>query len=317
MSDPLAGFSLGGCLVDPNQPAMPIVEGQAGNLPERVDLRQFCSPVENQENTNSCVANAVVSALEMHQIKAGQPLTDMSRLFVYYNSRVVGNMQNQDKGTFVHHAMAALLAHGCCEAKFWPFQKSMVNAKPSQACYVNASFNQAVQFARTSHGQQALTVLAEGLPIVFAMMAPIQYYAIANETGVMPKPDQVQVPPVPTAHAMLMVGYDLTDRTYLVRNSFGTAFGENGYCRIPFETMDVWGMPTQYWTIGAIAQANSLTVTGPSMSSAAEGLGVSVSASVSEPEAGNLDQLRSDIRSRMSSDLETSKRDFRSRLRGK
>jgi C1A family cysteine protease len=317
MSDPLAGISLSGCLVDPNVPLMPTVEVQAGNLPERVDLRQFCSPVEHQENTNSCVANAVVSALEMHQIKAGQPLKDMSRLFVYYNSRAVSNTQNKDGGTAVHHAMAAVLAHGCCEENLWPFQKAMINTKPSQACYVNASFNQAIQFARTPHGQQALGVLAEGLPIVFGMMAPIQYYAVANETGVMPKPGDIQVPPIPTAHAMLIVGYDLADRTYLVRNSFGTSFGENGYCRIPFETLDVWGAPSQYWTIGAISQANSLTVTGPSMSSAAEGLGVSVSASVSEPEAGGLDQLRSDIRSRMSSDLETSKRDFRSRLRGK
>ena len=296
---------------------MPTVSVDTTNLPERVDLRQFCSPVENQENTLTCVANAVVSALEMHQIKAGQPLTDMSRLFVYYNARALSNSQNVDGGTFVQHAMAAVLAHGCCEARLWPFQKPMINTKPSQACYVDASFNQAVQFARAPHGQGALGVLAQGLPVVFSMMAPIQYYKVAHETGTMPKPDQIQTPPIPTGHAMMMVGYDLPDRTYLVRNSFGTAFAENGYCRIPFETLDVWGLPSEYWTIGAIAQASALTVSGPSMVDAAQGMGASVSAAVSEPEAGGLDKLRTDIRSRLSSDLETSKRDFRSRLKGK
>lgn len=317
MSDPLAGFSLNGSLFDPNTPPMPTVAVETSNLPERVDLRQFCSPVENQENTKTCVANAVVSALEMHQIKSGQPLTDLSRLFVYYNARAIANTQNVDGGTFVQHAMAAVLAHGCCEARLWPFQKAMINTKPSKACYLDASFNQAVQFARTPHGQAALGVLAEGLPVVFSLMAPLQYYVIANETGVMPKPDQMQVAPIPTGHSMLMVGYDLSDRTYLVRNSFGTAFGENGYCRIPFETLDVWGMPSEYWTIGAISQASALTITGPSMADATAGMGLSVSASVSEPEAGGLDKLRTDLRSRLSSDLETSKRDFRSRLRGK
>lgn len=315
MPEPLSNFALNGSLIEPNPAPAPTLEVTPGSLPERVDLRQFCSPVENQGKTRSCVANAVVSALELHQIKAGMPLTDMSRLFVYYNSRALAGRQNVDGGTFVQHAMASLLALGCCEEKLWPFNPAMINTKPTQACYMNASSNQALQFARSPHGQGALSVLAEGLPLVFSLFAPVPYYVVAAKTGTMPRPDQIQTPPVPVGHAMLIVGYDLADRTYLVRNSFGTDFGENGYCRIPFETLDVWGAPTEYWTIGAIEKTAGFKLTGPSMTDTLADLGAT--GSDDENPASGLDKMRSDLRSRMSSDLETSKRDFRSRLRGK
>ncbi|MEM9570744.1 MAG: C1 family peptidase [Pseudomonadota bacterium] len=317
MSDTWSNFSLEGCLVGEGSQAAPALEVKAGGVPERVDLRQFCSPVENQGRTNSCVANAVVGALELHQVKAGMPLTDLSRLFLYYNARELFNLQHMDKGTRVQHAMAALLAHGCCEARLWPFQPTNVNTQPTQNCYANAAHHEAIQFARAPHGDAALSVLAEGVPIAFTMFAPVDYYVVAAQSGTMPRPDQIRAQPVPAGHAMLIVGYDLADRTYLVRNSFGTQFAENGYFKLPFETLDVWGDNREFWAIGAIEQAAAFKLTGPSMADVASGLGVSVTASVSKPEAGSVDKLRSDLRSRLSSDLETSKRDFRNRLRGK
>ena len=293
------------------------LRSQPGGVPERVDLRQFCSPVEHQGRTNSCVANAVVGALELHQVKAGMAITDLSRLFVYYNARVVSGRQHIDGGTLVHHTMAALLAHGCCEARLWPFQPTNINLAPTQNCYANAKHHEAIQFARAPHGDAALSVLAEGVPIVFGMFAPIEYYVAAAQSGTMPRPDQIQARPQPNGHAMLIVGYDLADRTYLVRNSFGTEFAENGYFKLPFETLDVWGSPEEFWAIGGIEQAAAFNLTGPSMVDMAGGLGVSLTTSVSESESGGVDKLRSDLRSRLSSDLETSKRDFRNRLRGK
>lgn len=317
MTDVWSNFSLQGYLTEETPLAAPSMEVKAGGVPERVDLRQFCSAVEHQGRTNSCVANAVVGALEMHQIKAGMAVTDLSRMFVYYNARVIAGRQHMDGGTLVHHAMAALLAHGCCEARLWPFQLSNLTVAPTQNCYANAKHHEAIQFARAPHGDAALSVLAEGVPIVFGMFAPIEYYVAAAQTGTMPRPDQIQTPPQPHGHAMLIVGYDLADRTYLVRNSFGPEFAENGYFKLPFETLDVWGSPEEFWAIGGIEQAAAFNLSGPSMVDMAGSLGMSLTASVSEPEAGGMNKLRSDLRSRLSSDLETSKRDFRNRLRGK
>jgi C1A family cysteine protease len=58
-------------------------------LPIAVDLRPHMSPVENQGHVGSCTANAIVGALEYLMLRNGLPLTDISRLWVYYHERKV------------------------------------------------------------------------------------------------------------------------------------------------------------------------------------------------------------------------------------
>lgn len=313
MSNSWNNYSLGGCLFEAAPKPAPLLSAPSVALPERIDLRIHCPPVEDQLTTNSCVANAVIGALELHQKKAGLPLTDLSRLFVYYNARSLSDTEGQDTGSFIHHGMAAILAYGACEARLWPFEKAMVTTKPPANCYENAAQYEAVQYARTPRGVPALTALAQGLPVVFGMFAPGEYYQVASQTGVMPKPDQVVTNQPPSGHAMLIVGYDQLDKTYLVRNSWSEKWADQGYFRIPFETMDAWARPEDFWTIGAIEQAEGFKLTGPSMIDAMKGVGVAPE--VIEAGGSRLDRLRSDLRSRLSSDLETAKRDFRNRLR--
>ena len=313
MSDTWSNYSLKGCLFEAAPKPAPILSAPSVSLPERIDLRMHCPPVEDQLSTQSCVANAVIGALELHQKKAGLPLTDLSRLFVYYNARALSDAEGQDVGSYIHHGMAAVLAYGACEARMWPFETAMVTTKPPENCYQNASQYEAVQYARTPRGVPALTTLAQGLPVVFGIYAPYDYYEVAAQTGAMPKPDQVNPTRPPSGHAMLIVGYDMLDKTYLVRNSWSSKWADQGYCRIPFETMDAWAKPEDFWTIGAIEQAEGFKLTGPSMIDSLKGVGVS--ADVIQASGNRLDRLRSDLRSRLSSDLETAKRDFRSRLR--
>ncbi|MHA7901479.1 MAG: C1 family peptidase [Henriciella sp.] len=314
MSDTWSNYSLNGCLFEDTPQPAPTLNASSAELPQLIDLRRFCPPVEDQLKTNSCVANAVVGALEFHQIKARLNLTDISRLFVYYNARSLSESEHQDTGSFIHHGMAAILAYGGCEARLWPFEQAMVTAKPTAACYQNASQYEAVQYARTPRGVPALTALAQGLPVVFGMYAPHEYYQAAAQTGVMPKPDQVVTQSPPSGHAMLIVGYDLSDKTYLVRNSWGAGWADQGYCKIPFETMEVWARPEDFWTIGAIEQATGFERSGPSMIEAMKSIGVE--APLVEALGKKVGIMRSDIRSRLSSNLDAAKRDFRSRIRG-
>lgn len=313
MSNKWNDYSLGGCLFESVPKPAPVLSAPTVTLPERIDLRIHCPPVEDQLTTNSCVANAVIGALELHQKKAGLPLTDLSRLYVYYNARALSDTEMQDTGSYIHHGMAAVLAHGACEARMWPFDKSSVTTKPPANCYQNAAKYEAVQYARTPRGVPALTALAQGLPVVFGIFAPGDYYQVAAQTGFMPKPDQVTPTQPPSGHAMLIVGYDLADKTYLVRNSWSANWADQGYFRIPFETMDAWAKPEDFWTIGAIEQAEGFKLTGPSMIDALSGVGVTPD--MLEVGGNKVDRLRSDLRSRLSSDLETAKRDFKSRLR--
>ena len=70
-------------------------------LPDKVDLRSKCSPVENQGSLGSCTANALAGALEFIELQKGAIFVDLSRLFLYYNERVIEGTVKEDSGAFL------------------------------------------------------------------------------------------------------------------------------------------------------------------------------------------------------------------------
>jgi len=313
MSDSWNGRPLNGCLFEATPSAAPGLSfaAPAGDLPRMVDLRGHCTPVEDQGQTNSCVANAIVGALELHQRKAGLPLTDLSRLFLYYNARSLAKNEDQDGGSFIHHGMAAVLAFGCCEERMWPFEAAMVRERPTDACFQNAAKYEAVQFARTRCGETAMGVLAQGLPIAFGIVLPGECYQVAAQSGIIPDPQTLPAQSAPSGHAMLIVGYDLAEKLYIVRNSWGPGYGKDGYIHIPFAVMERHAHPDQFWTIGAIEQSPVLAMFGPSVQETVQ-RAVQV---VQTPDA--LDNLRGQLRQDLNSRLDEARKGFADRLRGK
>jgi C1A family cysteine protease len=303
-------YRTNGCLFEKTPSPAPTLKAPTDNLPQHVDLRAVCPQIEDQGQTGSCVANAIVGALEVHQRKARLPVTDLSRLFLYYNARALDKKEHEDCGSFIHKGMAALMAFGVCEERMWPYLEPMFSTRPTEAAYQNATHYEAVQFARTPRGKSALAALAQGLPVAFGMSVPGNCYHAAGETGVMPMPEELPDPGQPSGHAMLLVGYDLGKESYLVRNSWGERWGENGYCWISFRIMDAWSQPDHFWAIGAIEQAPGFSLMGPSIAESVE----NVTSKVQGPSP--LDMLRGQLRERLNTKLDAARADFRNRLRG-
>src|SRR5208283_5132068 len=67
-------------------------------LPSQVDLRNQCPPVYDQGELGSCTANAIAAAMEFERIKQNLPDFLPSRLFIYYNERVIEGTVNSDGG---------------------------------------------------------------------------------------------------------------------------------------------------------------------------------------------------------------------------
>jgi len=314
MSDTWNGRTLNGCLFEANPAPAPKLDAAAAaakGLPRHVNLRPQCSPVEDQLHTQSCTANAIVGALELHQRKANLPPTDMSRLFMFYNARVMAKEEdNADTGSYIHHGMASVMAFGVCEERMWPFEEAMVTTKPTDACYQNATHYNAIQFARTPKGESAMAALAQGLPVAFGIYVPSGCYQEAGRTGIMPMPDTLPEKSAPSGHAMLIVGYDLDKEVYLVRNSWGPDFGDKGYCMIPFKVMDNYAPDDQFWTIGAIEQSPGLATFGPTVTDSVK----HVTDQVQGPSP--LDMLRGELRQELNSRLDEARAGFRDRLRG-
>lgn len=312
---------LGGCLFETTPSPSPRLklEGPALEIRPTVDLRPLCSPVENQETVNSCAANAVVGALEYHRNRLKLPHQELSRLYVYYNARKLADRQELDEGTFIHHAMAAVLAFGACEERMWPYQVAMVNSAPTRACYSNATRYEAIEFARTELSVSVLPALAAGLPVVFGAYFPEKFYVEAWNTRAMPRVKQFN-DDAEGGHAMLIVGYDSKQGYFIVRNSWGPEFADGGYCYIPFETMACYSHPDHFWVIGNMSDHRGVTTDGYPVADSMRAVSTMAASQASAPQtreqAVSVLRKSSVLRDKISDDLAVAKRSIRDRLRG-
>ncbi|MCP3915251.1 MAG: C1 family peptidase [bacterium] len=313
-------YRLGACLFEEAPIAAPELSfASSAGLPERIDLRGFCAPVEDQGMIGSCAANAVVGAMEYHQRKNGEPEVDLSRLFLYYNARKLSDNEANDSGTYIHHAMAAVLAYGVCPEAMWPYQRAMWATKPVQACYDAALAFEAVSYARTPLGSACKAALVGGLPIVFGASINREMIQVeATLTGRVTAPTNGSWPEPGGGHAMLIVGYDDADGTWLIRNSWGADWGDGGYARIPYSVMEHYSDPSHFWVIGEIEHSAGFRVAGPSVAESHAAL-MGMGEAVGSGEPAGVDALgyhRGSVRAKLEHDLARAKAGFRERLRG-
>ena len=317
-------YSLSGCLIDRSADDAPTLTSMGGadpmqtmgasapTLPPVVDLRRFCSAVEDQQHTNSCVGNAVVGALELLQAKEGHSAHDLSRLFVYYNSRTLSGEPVADEGTTINFAMAAILAHGICEERMWPFSEITINDRPTQACYANAQHYRGVEFAEIAVGTPVTHVLAQGIPVVIGVGLPREAYNIADATGTMDLPPGGGTAHQHGKHAMLIVGYNLETKTYLVRNSWGPQFAQGGYFFMPMEIYQKAAIDGQSWAIGSLNKAPGLELLGRSVPEARDRMVARAQSALQEAAQGQAAPAASEFEGRM----QAARKGFASRLRG-
>lgn len=214
-----------------------------------LDLRQWCSPVENQAQAGSCVGNAVVGALEFLQIRNGLPYTDLSRLFVYYNSRLMHGDQDKDDGTYIRIAMGTLSSLGTCSEAKWPYDLNNLFIRPSWGAYREAYPHKITSYYRIqeTHGQALVDAIKRALqaqhPVVFGVLVDDAYISVGSDGMVaMPKKDRGNV----GGHAQLIVGYDDNQRRWIVRNSWGTWWGDKGYAYVPYDYLDA-SAASDFW----------------------------------------------------------------------
>lgn len=209
---------------------------QKDQLPHRVDLRKFMTEVEEQVG-NSCVANAFVGAYEYLAKRELGQAGDVSRLFLYYNARSRHNAQHEDSGTAMYCAIESLIEHGACCEELWPNDESMIFEVPDENSYENAAYFTITEaeFVETNLDLWRHT-LAEGYPIAFALNLFESFNTATENRGRIALPKkQENVRETHAWHAMLCVGYSDKDRMFIVRNSWGSEWGDKGYCYIPYD----------------------------------------------------------------------------------
>jgi C1A family cysteine protease len=217
-----------------------------------MDLRSLCPPVYDQGQLGSCTANAIGAALEFDRRKQGLADFVPSRLFIYYNERVIEGDPQADNGAQIRDGIKSVAAQGVCfeqGANAWPYDIAKFADAPPAACYTAAEANQVLKYARvTHHVQQMKGCLAAERPFVFGFTV-YDYFESQEmaQSGVLQMPAAGEK--VVGGHAVMAVGYDDSTQMFIVRNSWGPDWGQKGYFMMPYAYLTDANLADDLWTI--------------------------------------------------------------------
>jgi C1A family cysteine protease len=225
-------------------------------LPPKRDLRSGCPPVYDQGQLGSCTANAIAGAVQFEQKKQKFTTFMPSRLFVYYNERVMEGSVNSDAGAQIRDGVKSVATLGVCPETEWLYNINKFADKPTPKCYTDAKKCQAVGYQRldSSNLNQLKGCIASGYPFVFGFTV---YDAFESQqvakTGVLNMPGPKEK--VQGGHAVLAVGYDDATQRFTVRNSWGKDWGIKGYFTIPYSYLTTTDLADDFWTIRVLKGA--------------------------------------------------------------
>src|SRR2546429_3284845 len=218
-------------------------------LPAAADLRAKCPPVYDQGSLGSCTANAIAGAIEFDRLK--QRLRDFvpSRLFIYYNERLIEGTVPIDSGAMIRDGIKSVASDGVCPEPEWPYDIAKFARRPTAQCYADAKLDRAVSYQSLIQDlNQMKGCLASGYPFVFGFTVYESFESEAVKTsGHAPMPKWNERPV--GGHAVMAVGYDESKQWVLVRHSWGAASGTEGYCPMPEPYFIPPGLASDFWTI--------------------------------------------------------------------
>jgi C1A family cysteine protease len=230
-------------------------------LPDSVDLSPKMPAIYNQGHLGSCTGNGIARVLEYQAIAQGQPAVTPSRLFIYYNERVIEGTIDQDSGAQIRDGIKVVAAEGAPPEAQWPYSDAnpgRFSQKPPASVYSDAIQHEAIEYQRVvleGPGAPLRSALAAGNPVVFGFSVPSYF----EEPSWDPK---TQALPVPGAsdhfiggHCVVLSGYDFTRKrfdvdAYQCENSWGADWGIGGRFWMDADWFNAnAGLASDFWVV--------------------------------------------------------------------
>ena len=224
-----------------------ILDGSETILPEKkvrllpeVDLSYKLPPAYKQV-VRDCTAEATAGML--YAIYRKQP----SRLFMYFNGRLLEMTYMYDNGCSIKKCIEGTMLFGLCQGDSWPYLKEKVLDAPTLECYEEGESWKITKSYVMNHGLVAMRrCLASGYCFVFGMSLYDSYLDAAT-TGVVTMPKR-KGDTYRGEHAVCAVGYHHKTKQFIIRNSKGPGWGDNGYFLLPYAYMNP-RLTTDIWTV--------------------------------------------------------------------
>lgn len=261
----IAGYGWKPDLPDQRDYSFAVPPGVVKALPGLVDLRPQCPAVYSQGQIGSCTANAIAAALQFDMKKQNLPSFMPSRLFIYYNERTMEGTVGSDSGALIRDGIKSVVNQGDCPESLWTYDETAAGpgnvfapgAKAAQApspqCYANAILHKALVYQSVDQNLTDMKgCLSAGYPFVFGFTVYPSFEGDdVAQSGLVPMPGSNEQ--TIGGHAVLAVGYNDQRNVFIVRNSWGDAWGMDGYCYMPYAYLLDNNLARDFWTIQSVS----------------------------------------------------------------
>lgn len=216
-------------------------------------MRHVYTYTFDQGELGSCTANAAAAAVGFERNKQDLEGYRASRLFIYYNERVLEDTVDYDSGAQIRDAINVLYKQGACREYMWEYNISEYKNQPTENCYNNALNFKIKEYLKLDNTNLAelKSCLAEGFAFIFGftVFQSFETQTVA-ETGYVPMPQVYEK--VLGGHAVMCVGYNDENEVFICRNSWGKSWGDNGNFYMPYAYLTNPNLASDFWTIRAL-----------------------------------------------------------------
>lgn len=208
-------------------------------LPE-VDHRPDWPAPYDQGDLGSCTGNGLGGAVHYVLRKSGAVDAHWlpSRLFIYYGERAREGTISSDAGAAISDGVTVIQHQGVPDEKYWPYVVSRFTQRPSASAFSQALKHRVLSAGRVRGTHADLrTALSQGYNVVFgfSVFESFESDAVAA-SGIVPLPAADEQ--LLGGHCAVIVGHSDSRKRYIVRNSWGTQWGQGGYCEMPYSYIE-------------------------------------------------------------------------------
>ena len=203
------------------------------SIPEIFILKNILLPIRNQGETNCCVAFATSCAIEYKNIMNKVYLDYLSPAFIYNNRYD----PTKDDGLDSKDAINIVKKYGVATEKIYPFENLNQTIQP----YI---YDDAKKYSIISSFYiKEINILKIAIFKNGPVIAILPVYLDADPNTFW---QRKYASTYSGFHCIAFVGYDNVNQRFLIRNSWGTKWGLNGYQWFPYSDYNII---VEAWTL--------------------------------------------------------------------